>query len=329
MKLSIVVPVYNTETWLAKCLDSLIPETRQSCEIIAVNDGSTDSSPAILKQYRDQYPELIRIIETPNGGLGHARNTGLESAEGEYVLFVDSDDYLSPGAVDEMLETLEKNPGIDAVVFDLVHVDENGTELRQIRGTEHGKVFSLAADPCTLFSPHNAVNRLWRRSLFTDTGIRFPDRLWFEDLATVPRLLLRCGSILPVRKAWYCYSQRTGSIMNTAHAARNAEMIDVAETVLADYRNCGALERFQAELEYKFWYEEFLAAVTRVNRIDSRSPVQARLRDDYIRRFPDWQKNPYIRSAPARLRLLADLIQKGRWGAVRALTDLNNLRKGR
>ena len=339
MKLSIVIPVYNTETWLGKCLDSLLPKGAEQSgagsgkspdlELICVNDGSTDGSGAILQDYARRYPELLTVIETPNGGLGHARNTGLEAAGGDYVLFVDSDDYLAPGAVEEMQELLKRNPGVDAVVFDLLYVDGAGRELRLVRGTEHESEFSFASDPGFLFSPHNAVNKLWRRELFLDSGIRFPDRMWFEDLATVPKLCLKLERILPIRRAWYRYYQRPGSIMSAAQAARNLDMPAVAETVTAYYRREGAFERYLPELTYKFWYEELLASVTRVNAIDPKSEIQGQLRDDFLRRFPEYKKSSYVRHAPLRLRLLADAICRGDWRGVKLMTDLNNKRKGR
>ena len=339
MKLSIVIPVYNTQRWLAKCLDSLLPkEAERACagsehcpdlELVCVNDGSTDGSGAILRDYAGRYPDFITVIETPNGGLGHARNTGLEAAKGEYVLFVDSDDWLAPGAVEEMLELLKRNPGVDAAVFDLAYVDDAGNELRLVRGTEHESEFSFASDPAFLFSPHNAVNKLWKRELFLASGIRFPDRMWFEDLATVPKLCLRLERILPVRRAWYRYYQRPGSIMSAAQAARNLDMLSVAETVERYYRAEGAFERCLPELTYKFWYEELLASVTRVNRIDPKSEIQGQLRDDFLRRFPEYKKCSYVRHAPLRLRLLADAICGGDWRAVKLMTDLNSKRKGR
>ena len=339
MKLSIVIPVYNTQSWLPKCLDSLLPKGAErngagseicpELELVCVNDGSTDGSGAILRDYAGRYPAFITLIETPNGGLGHARNAGLEAAKGEYVLFVDSDDWLSPGAAEEMLETLNRNPGVDAVVFDLMYVDGEGNELRCMRGTEHESEFSFASDPTFLFSPHNAVNKLWKRELFLASGIRFPDRMWFEDLATVPKLCLHLKRILPVRRAWYRYYQRPGSIMSAAQAARNLDMLSVAETVERYYREEGAFERCLPELTYKFWYEELLASVTRVNRIDPHSDIQGQLRDDYLRRFPEYKKCSYVRHAPLRLRLLADAICRGDWRAVRLMTDLNSKRKGR
>ena len=339
MKLSIVIPVYNTQSWLPKCLDSMLPKGAErtgagseicpDLELVCVNDGSTDGSGAILRDYAGRYPAFITLIETPNGGLGHARNAGLEAAKGEYVLFVDSDDWLAPGAAEEMLETLNRNPGVDAVVFDLMYVDGEGNELRCMQGTEHESEFSFASDPTFLFSPHNAVNKLWKRELFLASGIRFPDRMWFEDLATVPKLCLHLKRILPVRRAWYRYYQRPGSIMSAAQAARNLDMLSVAETVERYYREEGAFERCLPELTYKFWYEELLASVTRVNRIDPHSDIQGQLRDDYLRRFPEYKKCCYVRHAPLRLRLLADAICRGDWRAVRLMTDLNSKRKGR
>ena len=330
MKLSIIVPVYNTAPWLGKCLDSLLSDNG-AYEIIAVDDGSADNSREILKRYREKNPEHIRVITTPNGGLGHARNTGLDAAKGDFILFIDSDDYLSAHAVREMLEVLDDaDADTDAVIFDFAHVDENGQELAYFRGTEKEEAFSFAEFPEQLFAPHNAVNKLWRRRLFTESGIRFTDRKWFEDLAAVPKLYLPAKKMLPMHRAWYRYYQRSGSIMlDTAQTARNLEMIDTVESVLDFYREHNADVRYGSELEYKFFYEELLASVTRVNRLDAKSPVQAQLRDDYLRRFPNWRSNPYVRSAPASLRILAEAVVHGNWHAVRTMTVLNNKRKGR
>ena len=245
------------------------------------------------------------------------------------ICIYSGDDWLAPGAAEEMLETLNRNPGVDAVVFDLMYVDGEGNELRCMQGTEHESEFSFASDPAFLFSPHNAVNKLWKRELFLASGIRFPDRMWFEDLATVPKLCLRLERILPVPQAWYCYYQRPGSIMSAAQASRNLDMLTVAETVEQYYRGEGAFERCLPELTYKFWYEELLASVTRVNRIDPKSEIQGQLRDDFLRRFPEYKKCSYVRHAPLRLRLLADAICRGDWRGVKLMTDLNNKRKGR
>ena len=331
MKLSIIVPVYNTEAYLAKCLDSLIDRDCGDYEIIAVNDGSTDGSRMILTGYCERFPQLIRLVDTPNGGLGHARNSGLEVARGDWVLFVDSDDYLSPNAVSEMFEVLHEadRDSFDLAVFDFVHVDEEGKVLASFSGCEKDSPFTLDSFPEFLFSPMNAVNKLWRRSLFTDHEIRFPDRLWFEDLATSPKLYLHAGTIRPVHRAWYCYLQRRGSITNSTRAERNTEMMTVTGSVLDYYRELGQWTRYRSQLEYCFFYHEFLTSVTRVNLIDPKSKVQNLLRDDYQSRFPDYRENPYFRQAPKKYRLLEQLIRLGQWKAVHLLMTGNNLMKGR
>ena len=334
MKLSIIIPVYNTEAFLAKCLGSLLDASLLQggvYEVIAVNDGSTDSSRQILSQYCDQWQAGFRVVDTPNGGLGHARNCGLAVAKGDWVLFVDSDDYLTPGAIPEIFEALEAAEAAEAdvAVFDFVHVDEEGNTLASFSGCDREDAFTLAEFPEFLFSPMNAVNKLWRRSLFTETAIRFPGRLWFEDLATSPKLYLHVRRFLPWHRAWYCYLQRRGSITNSTSAARNTEMITVTETVLDYYRERGFWTRYRSQLAYTFFYHEFLTSVTRVNLIDPRSEIQRRLRDDYRAHFPDYRENPYVQAAPKKYRLLERLIRHGNWPAVHLLMTANNKVKGR
>ena len=106
MKLSIIVPVYNVEKFLNKCLDSLIGQTMEDYEIILVDDGSKDASGRICDDYAERYPELVRVMHIDNGGQGRARNFGIDTAKGEYLGFVDSDDYLEPNVYGYMLEVL-------------------------------------------------------------------------------------------------------------------------------------------------------------------------------------------------------------------------------
>ncbi len=327
MKLSIIVPVYNVEKYIAKCLASLVEPDLTGYEIIAVNDGSTDRSRDILGEWSEKWPSLIHPVDTPNGGLGHARNVGMSVAKGEYLLFVDSDDYLKPHAVREIMDTL-KTP-FDIAVFDFVHVDENGRELASFSGCEREGAFTLQEYPEFLFSPLNSCNKIWKRSLFPDNGISFPIRLWFEDLASSPKLYLHAERIIHVPKTWYCYLQRKGSITNSATAVRNREMITAFSSVLEYYRDQGVYEHYRQQLEYMGFYHEFLTSVTRVNLIDPQSTVQDELRQDYLKNFPEYTKNIYFRNAPTKYRLLAFLIRKRRWRPVHLLMTANNRVKGR
>ena len=326
-KLSIVIPVYNVEAYLRSCLDSVLYEGLEGYEIVVVNDGSTDGSPAIAAEYAARYPALLRMVTTENGGLGHARNTGLELAKGEYVLFLDSDDSLAPGALPEMLSLLDG--GFDVCVFDVENVNEAGQTLSRDSGCEREGSFSFPEYPEILFARPNAWNKLWRRSLFLENGIRFPDRLWYEDLATTPRLYLRSRRILSVRKAWYRYLLRQGSIIRNGNAERNLDMITAVETALEDFRQQGQYERYRDQLEYMCVYHELLTTGTRVNGIEPASPVQDRLLEDFLRRFPDFQENRYVRGMSAKYKFLIRLILQKRRRLLHAVMRLNDIVKGK
>lgn len=327
MKLSVVIPVYNTERWLAGCLDSVLDPACADYEVIAVNDGSTDRSGEILAAYAARHAGRLRVITTPNGGLGHARNTGLEAAQGDYLLFLDSDDALAPGAIGEMLACLDGS--FDVGLFDFVAVDEQGRELSLTHGAAQSGDFTLADCPRQLFGAPNAVNKLWRRSLFTESGIRFPDRLWFEDLATVPRLYLHAGRFRSLERPWYRYLFRGGSIMNSSNLARNAEIIPALELVLDAWRESGRYEDFREELEYLTIFHQLLIACVRVARRDPESPLLTRLTADFLAKFPRFRSNRYLAGMSARHRLLIALILRRRFGTVKALMALNDRVRGR
>lgn len=122
---SIIVPVYNVENYLAKCLDSLISQSLPDIEILVVNDGSKDRSGLIIEEYAAKFPEKIKAFTKENGGLSDARNFGLDKAQGEYIGFVDSDDYVTETMFEEMLQLAEKHQA-KMVICNIQKVDQNG-----------------------------------------------------------------------------------------------------------------------------------------------------------------------------------------------------------
>ena len=321
-KLSVIIPIYNVQDYLPACLDSVLDPEVGDYEIIAVDDGSTDHSGAIAEEFATAHPDLIRVIHTPNGGLGHARNTGLEAAQGEYLLFLDSDDSLAGGALREILECLDGS--FDVGLFDFIMVNDSGRQLEYTAGCEGQGRFTLEEYPQLLFAPPNAVNKLWRRRIFIESGIRFPDRQWFEDLATVPRLYLQAESFAVLGKPWYIYLQRSGSIMTSDKALRNREIITAVDTVLETYRAAGLYERYEAELCRMALYHQLLTSCDRVALIDPKSPVLVELVEDFERKFPHWRENRYVRQMSQKHKLLLELISRRRFREVKALMEANN-----
>ncbi len=326
-KLSIIIPVYDVENYLAKCLDSVIYPDLKGYEVIAVNDGSTDSSSKIAREYEKKYPEIIKVIDKENGGLGSARNAGLEVSQGEYVQFLDSDDWLADNAVPEMLTETEK--GFDIGIFDFAPVTELGRELPRIKGCEREGMFTFCEFPELLFSPPCACNKIWRRSLFTESKISYPGRLWFEDLATSPCLYLNAEKIIHINKVFYYYLQRSGSITNNKNLSRNTEMLTVCDMVLNYYKEHGVYEKYRAQLLYMCAYNELITSTTRVNLADPKSPVQDALLDWFLKNFPDYKDNEYIQNMPPKLKLLLKLTVSKKRRSINSIMKLNNKLKNK
>lgn len=327
LKLSIIIPVYNVAPYLEKCLRSVLYAGPEGYEVIAVNDGSTDDSPEILERWQEAWPSLLTVITTENQGLGAARNTGLERARGEYLLFVDSDDALAPGAVEQMLACLDRD--FDLCIFDSVSVAPDGRELQYVRGCGRSGNLSLAEYPGLLLEIPNAWNKIYRRRFFTENDIRFPPRVWFEDLRTVLKLYYYAESILYLPEAWYRYLIRPGSITNTSNTQRSLEIIPAVEDVLDFFRQKGCYDRFRDELEYLAFHSQFLTSSVRVNLAEWNSPVQETLMRDFLEKFPHFRENPYVRGMSRGHKLLTFLLLHRMRLSVHLIMKLNNRLKGR
>ena len=327
--LSIIIPVYNVEKYLSKCLDSVLFRDISEYEVIAVNDGSTDSSQQILQATAEKFPDILKVYSQENKGLGEARNTGLCHATGEYVVFLDSDDFYASGAVTEMLAECRK--GNDITFFDFLSINGNGEPVGHLKGcsASEGEIFTLEQNPGILFELPSSTNKIIRRSLFTDHCISFPGRVWFEDFRTTPKLYPYAKRITYVPKEWYVYLQQSNSITHGTNTGRNLEIIDAAEDLLEFYKKIGLYEKYNAELEYAMYYNVFLTSVDRVNLIDPKSDVQNQLIDYYLQKFPDFRKNRYFRNQSKKYKLIHFLIINRMFRSLNLLLKANNLIKGK
>ena len=335
LKLSVIIPVYNVEEYLEKCLRSVIApavdkvenDQTPEYEIIIVNDGSTDSSPAIADSYSAKYPEFIRVIHTENGGLGAARNVGIEASEAEFLYFIDSDDYLVEGAMDTILNSLDS--GYDICIFDTIAVNIDGKELKYMPGCSRTEKLSLKEFPELLLESPHAWNKIYRRTLYTDNNIRYPSRVWFEDLCTVLKLYCFTDKIEYMPKALHRYLQRKGSILNSGNAARNIEIIPAVDKVLDFYREHGRFDELHDILEYLTFHSQFLTASVRVCMADTKSPVLDNLMEDFLKKFPDFETNPYIQNMGKKHKLLTRLLLNKNRFAVKLIMSANSLIKGK
>ena len=221
MKLSIIVPVYNVKNFLAECLESLVNQTMDDYEIILVDDGSTDGSADIVRSYEAKYPELIRSKFIDNGGQGRARNFGIEMARGDYLGFVDSDDWVSLDMYEKLYsKACESNA--DIVVCDFMESFSDGRKNYLCAALQDEKL-AAAGSSC---------NKIFRTGIVEST--RFPHGLWYEDFYFSAILLLKSRRTEYVAEPLYIYRRGQESTMHNNNARKNLDMIKIMD-MLAEY----------------------------------------------------------------------------------------------
>lgn len=215
--LSIIVPVYNVEPYLKECLDSLLTnETKYHFEIIAINDGSTDCSLEILEEYED---ERLKVISTKNGGLSWARNVGLDNAVGEYVTFIDSDDYVTDDYIDVLMD-VAREKGADMVRAGYFVLNDGKTTEMRSTGICSSEGLGENILKCSGFAWGSVI----RRELFYD--VRFPVGYIFEDMIMRPLILTRVKKYIEINKCIYYYRQRQGSILHQLNDSIDYKCLD-------------------------------------------------------------------------------------------------------
>lgn len=253
---SVIVPVYNVERYISKCLDSLCRQKYENIEVIVVDDSSPDESAKIVREYMEK-DSRIRYIKRENGGLGAARNTGMKVSTGEYICFVDSDDWVSSDYVSRFMETLEKDKS-DVVIANIRYVFPDGTErLRTPHIDEHEIISGKEALSREFIGKQyrcHAPNKFCRRSLFVDNGIWFPEGKLYEDVFTTYKILLAATQVSVIPEYTYFYLQnRSGSIMNTEiKLQRFTDMFEALDLILSNER----CRSYQLDAEIQCLYVE-------------------------------------------------------------------------
>lgn len=223
-RFSVIVPVYNVEAYLDRCMRSLTGQERDACEILLIDDGSTDLSGGMCDRYAREF-ENVKTFHKKNGGLSSARNYGIDRAEGEYLLFVDSDDYVETSMCRILTDRLKECPDADLISFD--GVEESGQEkcgLKRIPAEKEtvksGREFLLDC-----YRTRNLNVQAWlyafRKEFLYEKQLRFKEGILHEDVEFTPRALLEAESILTVPDFIYHYIVREGSISTKKNKEKN------------------------------------------------------------------------------------------------------------
>ena len=244
-RISIIVPVYNIAGYVTRCIDSIVTQRYSNIQILVVNDGSSENSLEIIeKKYAAN--NRIKIINKPNGGLSSARNTGLRLATGDYILFVDGDDWIEENTLEILVETLRKNGGADIVEFG--YATTNGHDmLKTIRFAE-SKIIGAKNILSEFFYgtliTDIACNKLFAKKLFD--GLQFDEGEIHEDCRIMPKILSKSKEIIIIESVLYFYFQRADSITGERFNDKTLERIKACEHVV-EYCSQGekVLEKFE------------------------------------------------------------------------------------
>lgn len=217
-KFSIIVPVYNTEKYLKRCLDSIKSQTFKDYEVIIVNDGSTDNSSDIISKYS------YKVINQENQGLSMARNNGVKTSIGDYLIFLDSDDYIEKDLLEEINNSLSNNP--DLVRYQIKEVFDNKSDINYEEISFDNK---NGVEAFKLITNYHFVENAWayaiKREFYLKERFSFKKGTYHEDFGLMPLVIIKSKIVNSINYVGYCYYQRDGSIMNSSDYSKTKKKV--------------------------------------------------------------------------------------------------------
>lgn len=328
MQISVIVPVYNVERYVGKCLDSILAQTYTDFEVIVVDDGSTDGSGAICDEYARK-DSRITVFHIENGGVSAARNLAVQKAQGTYLAFVDSDDYVEPDLLLALYRKTEEFDEVDCVICASRSETEDGELVSNLEEpVPSGRTLELKRNPQILFANPAMWNKLYVREIVVQHGIAFDCGLTLaEDLVFYLQYVQYCRNFVYVNLPLYHYIQRGTSAMNERQCEKNRSVLRAFDRILEVYRENHWYEAFQKELEYLAIYHVFITSVVRIVRMDARHPLLREFRNYVEERFPGYDKNPYLYLLDRNKKIIYRLLQNKWYAAVRILFQIKEKRR--
>ena len=304
MKVSVIIPVYNVEKYLKKCLDSLINQTYSNLEIIVVNDGSTDNSSKIIKEYVKKYKNIINI-DIDNHGQGYARNLGLKKATGDYIMFLDSDDYLDLTIIEKLINNIKDS---DLAVCNLYKVINGQNELFVNYHDFGNNQISL------MLSHPGPVAKLYKKEILKN--VKFLENVYYEDLSFTPVVALNTNKVSYVNEELYYYIIHDNSTMN--QKKYNSKMDDIFKVI--DYLK-DKLKNYQEEFNYlcieHLLYSAVLRYVDYPNCQDQLEKINTIIKDI------NWKKNKYYKMKSYKFKLICNLDYKRHYKLIKFLKKVS------
>lgn len=224
--LSIIIPIYNVEKYLRQCLDSITIQLNSQVEVVLIDDGSTDQSRQIAKEYATKYPENLKLFAQENQGVAVARNFGLKQARGKYIWFIDSDDFIEKAALADLMPYIEQATE-EIIHFKLAYVLNEGKAIPQNYDLSNFIPRGPLYKAYLIMEDFNITSKLYLRDFLLNLDLPFPEGVYYEDLIAV-YYVLKAKSFYEIPKVYYYYRQRKGSII---HQINNPKQLDIISVI--------------------------------------------------------------------------------------------------
>jgi len=310
-KISVIVPVYNVEDYLEKCLDSLVNQKYKDFEVIIVNDGSTDNSQDIIDEYVSKY-DNFKSFNKKNGGLASARNYGLTKANGEYVLFLDSDDYYELDCLSILANELNDD---NIIVFNMF-VDYPD---RIISDKDRFSSMKIENTKKYLISNPSACNKLFKRELFFKNKIEFPIGKYYEDLGTTPMLTMFTDKIKFIPNNLYHYLKREDSIMNKVkYNSKIEDIFYIVSSISTAFKENNKYDLYKEEIEFIYIHHLLKAGGLRFLNYDKYDMIN-KIRGIIKDKYPNFTKNRYFKNYDFKEKMMCHLLYGGHYRIIKFL----------
>ncbi|HOZ54115.1 MAG TPA: glycosyltransferase family 2 protein [Bacilli bacterium] len=324
IKFSIIVPAYNIQDYIEKCINSILAQDYNNFEVIIVNDGSTDNCEKICNKYVKK-DDRVKYIYKENGGLSSARNKGMEIAKGDYIWFVDGDDYIKETTLSILADSIKKNVNNSDIIWFKNYIDRDNKITKN-------NIFRREEDICKqyILNQTSAWNKVFKRELLVKNNFEFPLGIIYEDLAVLPSLCIYTDKILFLDEYLYYYVVRTNSIMHIKKFKPNRDDKFIAiDKILNIFKKQRSFKKYEDELEFLCIKHLLVTYSTEILKYNSNIYKPRIIKAvNYIKNtFPNYGKNKYFIKEPFITRFFCKCLNKKKYIICRTILQIARILK--
>lgn len=286
MKVSIIIPVYNSSKYLKKCLDSVFNQTYKNIEVVIINDGSTDDSEKIIKDYMKKYKN-IKYFYQKNKGQSVARNEGLKKSSGDFIMFVDSDDFIDTNMIEKLIDPMIKDEKIDLTFCNYyLYKNNKTTNVKIINNKNNDLIKEL------LISPPGPCVKLFKRKIIND--FKFPQNIIYEDLAAIPLLIMNAKNVSYIDEYLYYYRQNDNSTVGKkSYSEKKLDILKASQYLFENFYKSKHSKIYKEEIDFLLIEHLIYYAGLRFIRYPKPSEKLKLISEFVKNNIPDYEMNMY------------------------------------